>query len=238
MGYHAKNYYWEIWSKDLEVNPKVSSSKEANAAEVGRLLFSQECHFVTAAANISGLPPAELPEIAFAGRSNVGKSSLINALTNRNTLARTSNTPGRTRNLNFFNLGSRLMLVDLPGYGYARAPRHESKRWAELITAYFNGRTLLRRLCFLVDARHGLKPSDIKLIEHLDEAAVGYQVVLTKVDKVSEGYRARLIDQISTELVYRPAALPDCRSTSSRDGTGIIEMRTALATLAASSPLR
>lgn len=213
-------------------------NEAVNAVEAGRLLFTQECRFVTGAADLAGLPLTRLPEVAFAGRSNVGKSSLVNALTNRNALARTSNTPGRTRQLNFFELGGRLMLTDLPGYGYARVSKHESKRWTELVTDYLKGRALLRRLCLLADARHGLKSGDLTMMGYLDEAAVGYQVVLTKVDKVSETKRERLIDQITTALANRPAALPDCRLTSARDGTGIAELRATLAALAAPSPLR
>ena len=214
-------------------------TKEADdAIEEGRLLFTQECGFVTGAADMDGLPSAELPEVAFAGRSNVGKSSLINALTNRNTLARTSNTPGRTRQLNFFNLGQRLILADLPGYGYAKVSKHESAGWLDLMTTYLKGRATLRRLCLLVDARHGFKSGDLTMMEQMDNAAVSYQVVLTKVDKVPDAERERLIKRITAALAKRPAALPSCAVTSARDGVGIAQLRADLAALAAPRPLR
>ena len=220
------------------MNPAANSNETDEAIEVGRLLFAQECGFVTGAADMDGLPAADLPEVAFAGRSNVGKSSLINALTNRSTLARISNTPGRTRQLNFFNLGRLLMLADLPGYGYAKVSKHESASWLVLMTTYLKGRASLRRLCLLVDARHGLKAGDLTMMEQLDDAAVSYQVVLTKVDKVPIAGRERLIERITTTLVTRPAALPDCALTSARDGVGIAQLRADLASLAAPRPLR
>ncbi len=237
MGHHAANRGAAGGSNDLSAHSGATLGDAAEAIEAGRLLFAQECNFITGAADISGVPPADLPEVAFAGRSNVGKSSLLNALAGRNTLARTSNTPGRTRQLNFFDLGHRLMLADLPGYGYARAPKHEIARWTELMTAYFKGRASLRRMCLLVDARHGLKTNDLDMMGHLDEAAVGYRIVLTKVDKVPDAKRTSIAEGITAVLATRPAALTECRLTSARDGTGITELRTELAALAAPKPL-
>ena len=200
--------------------------------EAARKLFAQESRFVTGAADYAGLPEDGLPEIAFAGRSNVGKSSLINALTGRKALARTSNTPGRTRQINFFQLGDRLMLVDLPGYGYARAAKTEIAGWTKLIHDYLQGRVGLRRLCLLVDGRHGLKDSDRKLMELLEQAAVPYRVVLTKVDKVRASALAQRVGEIEDALRKQTAALPHILTTSARDGKGIAELRADLAALA------
>lgn len=173
-----------------------------------------------------------MPEIAFAGRSNVGKSSLINALTGRKTLARASNTPGRTQLLNFFDLGERLMLVDLPGYGYAEAPKDLVQRWTALVNGYLRGRAVLRRTCILIDSRHGLKPTDLDVMSMLDAAAVVYQVVLTKADKVRPTALAQVRDSVAKGIARRVAAHPDIIVTSSEDGTGIAELRAALTTLA------
>ena len=178
-------------------------------------------------------PEADLPEVAFAGRSNVGKSSLVNALTGRRTLARTSRAPGRTQQLNFFDLGGRLMLADLPGYGYARAPKDSVRRWTGLVRAYLKGRPGLRRVLLLVDARHGFKDSDRQLMALMDGAAVSYQAVLTKCDKVADAALAEALRAASDELTARPAAHPEVRATSARLGRGIPELRAALAELAA-----
>jgi len=177
--------------------------------EVGRLLFARECRFVTGAAAIGQLPLAELPEVAFAGRSNVGKSSLLNALTGRNTLARTSNTPGRTQQVNFFDLDHRLMLVDLPGFGFAEAPKEQVRLWQELIDAYLRGRQVLRRTCLLVDSRHGIKDNDRQVMTMLDKAAVPYQLVLTKADKVKAPALAATRDLAGEEIAKRPADHPE-----------------------------
>jgi len=210
-----------------------TAAETAAALERGRLLFAQRCDFVLGATDMSQVPETELPEISFAGRSNVGKSSLINALTGRNTLARTSNTPGRTRQVNFFNLGGRLMLSDLPGYGYARAPKTEIAEWTALIEDYLRGRAGLRRVCLLTDARHGLKQTDRQVMALLDQAAVTYQVVLTKCDKVKTGPLQDRIESTLAELAGHTAAYPEIAATSARKGDGIAELRAELATLAA-----
>jgi len=202
------------------------------ALERGRLLFAQQCDFVLGATTMDQVPETALPEIAFAGRSNVGKSSLINALTGRKTLARTSNTPGRTRQVNFFDLGAQLMLADLPGYGYAKAPKSEIRQWTGLIDDYLKGRVGLRRACLLIDARHGLKATDREVMKALDTAAVVYQVVLTKCDKLKEAALKTRIEEVLGELAKHPAAHPDVIATSARKGDGIAEMRATLAALA------
>lgn len=208
------------------------SGPDAETLESARKLFAQECQFVTGAADLGGLPEDKLPEIAFAGRSNVGKSSLVNALTGRKTLARTSNTPGRTRQINFFDLGGRLMLVDLPGYGYARAAKTEVAAWTRLIQNYLKGRVGLRRLCLLVDGRHGLKPTDEELMDLLENAAVPYRVVLTKCDKLKSAALAARVAEVEDALRKRTAALPQVLPTSSVKKRGIAELRADLAELA------
>lgn len=200
--------------------------------ERGRWLFAQECVFVSGAANYDGVPDADLPEIAFVGRSNVGKSSLINALTGRKTLARTSNTPGRTQQINFFRLQDALMLADLPGYGYAKASKTEIRRWTRLIFDYLRGRPSLRRVCLLIDARHGLKDRDIEVMKDLDEAAVSYQIVLTKCDKVKPGALAKLIGTTASRISTHVAAHPTIIPTSSVKSDGIETLRAELAILA------
>ncbi len=204
----------------------------ASQLEEGRLLFAQACDFVMGAAQETDLPQPLLPEVAFAGRSNVGKSSLLNALTNRNNLARTSNTPGRTREVNFFRLGDRLMLVDLPGYGYARAGKADIARWNQLIEDYLKGRGNLRRVCLLIDARRGIGAADRTVMELLDQAAVVYQVILTKADKEKSGALAKVIAETAAELKRHGAAHPDILATSSAKKSGLEEVRAALAALA------
>jgi GTP-binding protein len=200
--------------------------------ERGRLLFARECTFVMGTATLDQLPEADLPEIAFAGRSNVGKSSLVNALTGRKTLARTSNTPGRTQQLNFFDLGQRLMLVDLPGYGYAKVSKSTVEAWTRTLKAFLRGRVTLRRACLLIDSRHGIKDLDREMMDMLDEAAVVYQIVLTKIDKLKKGELEARETATLAELAKRAAGFPVLALTSSEKGTGVAELRAGLADLA------
>ncbi len=211
----------------------VPADDDAAALERGRLLFAQECRFVAGAASLQQLPSPDRPEVAFAGRSNVGKSSLINALTGRKALARTSHTPGRTQQINFFDLGGRLSLVDLPGYGYARASKKDVKTWTRLVRDYLRGRPNLTRLCLLVDARHGLKDSDREIMAMLDEAGVVYQLVLTKADKPRPAELAERCAAVEIEARGHPAAYPTILVTSAQAGTGIAALRAAVAALAA-----
>lgn len=206
--------------------------------EAGRLLFAQDCRFVWGVADEGALPPAGLPEVAFAGRSNVGKSSLVNALTGRKTLANVSRTPGRTQQLNFFDLGGRLMLVDLPGYGYAKVAKSKVAAWSDLIQRYLKGRPELVRVLVLIDARHGLKPVDLETMKGLDEAAQSYQVVLTKADLVKPEARDALLQRTAAALSRLRAAHPEILLTSASDGTGIEALRAVLATLALAAPRR
>ena len=207
-------------------------AEQERRLEQGRWLFAQECRFLISAVRVEQIPAFELPEIAFAGRSNVGKSSLVNALTGRKTLARTSNTPGRTQQLNFFDLGGRLILVDLPGYGYARVSKSQVRAWTGFTRSYLKGRASLRRVCLLIDARHGLKPADRDIMAELDETAVSYQLVLTKADKVKPEALQSVIEQVSAEAAGHPAAHPDCPATSAVTGLGIAELRASLAAFA------
>jgi GTP-binding protein len=211
--------------------PTLSADDEL--VEFGRRLFEGECRFVAGATRLEALPPPTLPEVAFAGRSNVGKSSLINALTRRSTLARTSRTPGRTQQINFFQLADALMLVDLPGYGFARASKQKIGDWTALIHAYLFGRPNLHRLCLLIDARHGIKDTDRTLMTELDQAAVVYQIVLTKADKVSATALRAMLDRIAATIPSHPAAHPTPLVTSARAEGGLATLRASLAALAA-----
>jgi GTP-binding protein len=202
----------------------------ANEIEAGRRLFASDWRFATAAGSIETLQAMAGVEMAFAGRSNVGKSSLINALTGRKALARTSHTPGRTQELIFFAGPPGLKLVDMPGYGYAAAPKAKVKAWTELIHAYLRGRANLARVYVLVDARHGLKAPDADVLASLDEAAVSYQIVLTKADQVSTAL-APTIAAVGAAIARRPAAFPETIATSAHEGTGIGELRAAIARL-------
>jgi GTP-binding protein len=199
--------------------------------EAGRQLFAGDWHFFWAAAAIENLPKMAGLEIAFAGRSNVGKSSLINALTGRKALARTSNTPGRTQELIFFEKDAGLRLVDMPGHGYAEAPKDKIRAWNELIDAYLKGRANLARVYVLADARHGLKETDRPMLELLGAAAVSYQIVLTKADALKPSELEARIAATQAEIARRPAAFPDVLATSARDGSGIAELRAAIARL-------
>ena len=212
--------------------PEEDAEKAAIRLENGRRLFAGSCEFVAGAMTLKALPPIGLPEIAFAGRSNVGKSSLVNALTGRKTLARTSQTPGRTRQLNFFDLGNRLLLVDLPGYGFAKAAKDEVRRWTQLIETYLKGRPSLMRVMLLIDGRHGLKPPDREMMTMLDAAAVVYQIVLTKVDKVPGAELEERLADTAKEIKTHAAAFPEILATSSAKETGIAEMRAVLADFA------
>ncbi len=193
--------------------------------EAARKAFAGPCDFFAAINNLDQLPPATLPEIAFAGRSNVGKSSLINALTGRKTLARTSDTPGRTQQLNFFDLGGHLFMVDMPGYGYAKVSKAQKKQWGFLIRDYLRGRQTLRCVLLLIDSRHGFKESDEEIMRMLDECAVSYRVVLTKADKSKSAETQLMQADIEAVLKTHPAAFPEPILTSSHEGSGIAELR-------------
>ncbi|MGH1375154.1 MAG: ribosome biogenesis GTP-binding protein YihA/YsxC [Alphaproteobacteria bacterium] len=207
------------------------SDDEFTPAEIesARKLFAGTCEFMLGVAALKQLPDAQMPEIAFAGRSNVGKSSLLNALTGHNALARTSNTPGRTQELNYFNLGNQLYMVDMPGYGYAKVSKEKVAAWTRLIFSYLRGRPTLRCVFILIDARHGLKPSDIELMKMLDEAAVSYRVILTKTDKVKDQDLEKQSTKIIDTLKTHAAAYPEIMYTSSVKGYGIPELRAFLA---------
>jgi GTP-binding protein len=203
----------------------------AAETEAGRLLFAGAWDFISAAGSIESVPPMTVPEIAFAGRSNVGKSSLINALTGRRALARTSNTPGRTQQLIFFGGPDRLALVDMPGYGYAAAAKSKVAAWTALIHDYLRGRATLARVYVLIDARHGLKAADDAILDTLGRAAVSHEIVLTKCDQVADAALAERIDAVKGAIKKRAAAFPDLIATSARTGAGIAELRAAIARL-------
>jgi GTP-binding protein len=213
----------------------MSEKADQELAERARKLFAGPVAFLKSAPSLQFLPDPEGPEIAFAGRSNVGKSSLLNALTNRNGLARTSNTPGRTQELNFFDIGEplQLRLVDMPGYGFAEAPRDMVKRWRHLMNDYLRGRRVLKRALVLVDSRHGLKDVDREMMRMLDDAAVSYHIVLTKADKVKPAALGALYEATMVEAAKHPAAHPSIFTTSSETGSGIAELRTAIVEAAA-----
>ena len=209
------------------------TSPEDPFLEIGRKLFAGPCDFKLGCAKLDQLPPMDRPEIAFAGRSNVGKSSLVNALTGRKTLAKTSNTPGRTQQLNYFDLGQKAFMVDMPGYGYAKAPVEEVAAWTRLVKNYLKGRASLARVFVLIDSRHGIKEVDRDAFALMDQSATSYQVVLTKLDQLKSAEREERIAETLAGLAKRPAAFPEILATSSRDAIGLAEMRAAIARLIA-----
>ncbi len=209
----------------------LADAPTAKEAEIGRKLFAGEVTFVKGVVAMSGLPEADRPEVCFAGRSNVGKSSLINALTGRKALARASNTPGRTQEINYFALGDQSYLVDLPGYGYANAPVAKVEQWQALLKRYLSGRATLRRAFVLVDTRHGIKPVDEEIMSLLDSAAVTFQCVMTKPDKVKASEIDKVLTQVRSRLATHPAAFPELILTSSEKGDGIATLRATIATL-------
>jgi GTP-binding protein len=223
----------------MQEGAAITATVEPDFLEAGRKLFALECDFLWAAGAASQLPPQGAPEIAFAGRSNVGKSSLLNTLTNRKTLARTSTTPGRTRELNFFGLGgdvasAKLRLVDMPGYGYAAASKEKIASWTGLMQDFLRGRAPLLRVFVLVDGRHGLKPVDAEMMDLLDRSAMSYQIVLTKRDEVKAGgEQDHRIEETLKALEKRPAAFPQVIFTSAKSGAGIADLRAAIAKLLA-----
>ncbi|MFN4143142.1 ribosome biogenesis GTP-binding protein YihA/YsxC [Aestuariivirga sp.] len=199
--------------------------------DAGRRLFGGPSRFLLGVARLEQLPPARGVEIALAGRSNVGKSSLINALTGVNGLARASNTPGRTRELNFFDVNGQLTLVDMPGYGFAKAPKTEVKAWQAVLRGYLRGRPGLTRAFVLIDSRHGILKADEEMFDLLDEAAVTYQIVLTKADKIKPAELEKMAASVSTAVKKHPAAFPEIHATSSEKGLGIPELRAEIAGL-------
>jgi GTP-binding protein len=203
---------------------------EADFAAAANRLFSGRVEFLLSAPQLKFLPEPDVPEVAFCGRSNVGKSSLLNALTGRKAIARTSVTPGRTQELNFFEVGepTQFRLVDMPGYGFAKAPVKVVERWKQLVRTYLRGRSMLKRTLVLVDARHGLKLVDLEMMKMLDEAAVGYRLVLTKADKVKASELAAALTAAEAEARRHPAAYPQVHATSAEKGTGIAELRAAV----------
>lgn len=212
----------------MAVNPEYSKEQ----LEKGKKLFAGDCSFVLGVARLEQLPSDnQMEEIAFAGRSNVGKSSLVNAVTGRRTLAKTSNTPGRTQQLNYFNLDNNLYMVDLPGYGFAKAPENMVRQWQKMIFAYLQGRVNLKRVFLLIDARHGIKKVDSDIMEMLDKAAVNYQIVLTKADKISAAALDKVMQETAQTIKKHPAAHINVIATSSETGFGINELRAEIAAL-------
>ncbi|XDA98853.1 ribosome biogenesis GTP-binding protein YihA/YsxC [Sulfitobacter sp. LCG007] len=215
----------------MQIRFTIAEDPDAQALERGRMLFAGETAFLKGVVAMSGLPPADRTEVCFAGRSNVGKSTLINALTGHKALARASNTPGRTQEINFFTAGESHYLVDLPGYGFANAPVAVVEKWQRLLKQYLSGRQNLRRAFVLIDARHGVKAVDEEIMSLLDSSAVAFQAVLTKADKVKEAEREKILDQVRGKLAAHPAAFPEIVVTSSEKGWGIATLRAIIATL-------
>lgn len=215
----------------MKLQFRLAPDPDEEAREQGRLLFAGPVDFLKGVTAMAGLPPADRVEVCFAGRSNVGKSSLINALTGRKALARASNTPGRTQEINYFTLGDSRYLVDLPGYGYAEAPVAVVAKWQALLKQYLAGRQSLRRAFVLIDARHGVKAVDEEILRLLDRSAVTFQAVLTKVDKINLAEREAVIAQVAAALAKHPAAYPEIVVTSSEKGEGVETLRALIATL-------
>ena len=215
----------------MKLSFPVYEELDKSKIELGRLLFSRETSFVKGVVDMQGLPSPDKIEVCFSGRSNVGKSSLINALTGRKGLARASNTPGRTQEINFFSIPETHYLVDLPGYGYANAPIKVVEKWQNLLKQYLAGRQSLRRAFVLVDGRHGVKKVDTEIMSMLDSSAVTFQVVLTKLDKVKEKDRENILEQVRSSLQNHPAAFPEIILTSSEKGWGIQTLRSVIAML-------
>jgi GTP-binding protein len=209
----------------------IAEPESEAAAELGRKLFSGPVDFLKGVVAMDGLPDADRVEVCFAGRSNVGKSSLINALTNRKGLARASNTPGRTQEINFFELGDTRYLVDLPGYGYANAPLAVVEKWQRLLKNYLSGRPNLRRAFVLIDSRHGIKPVDEEIMQLMNRSALTFQVVMTKADKIKDHERDRVLEQVRGKLAKHPAAFPELIMTSSEKGDGIATLRAVISSL-------
>jgi GTP-binding protein len=215
----------------MQMQFPLAEEPDAYTAERGRKLFAGDSEFIKGVVAMSGLPPADRMEVCFAGRSNVGKSTLINALTGRKGLARASNTPGRTQEINYFTQGPELYLVDLPGYGFANAPIPVIEKWQRLLKQYLSGRQTLRRAFVLVDARHGIKSVDEEIMSLLDSSAVTFQCVLTKADKVKEKDRTQVLNQVRSVLAKHPASYPEIVLTSSEKGDGIATLRSIITTL-------
>ncbi len=212
------------------MNQPVTEQEQSELIEEARKVFAGPIAFLKSAPDLKFLPDMAVNEVAFAGRSNVGKSSLLNALTGRNSLARTSNTPGRTQELNFFDVGEplRFRLVDMPGYGYARAPKDMVRKWRFLVNDYLRGRAKLKRTLVLIDSRHGVKEVDTDILDMLDAAAVSYRIVLTKADKVKASHLAEVMEKTAQAIRRRPAAHPEIIATSSEKGMGLPELRAAV----------
>ena len=209
--------------------PPAPEGPAPETVEAARKLFAGPCEFIAGAASLDSLIPSSLPEVAFAGRSNVGKSSLVNALTGRRTLARTSSSPGHTRQINFFDLGQRLFLVDLPGYGFAQVSKSMKETWQDLASAYLRGRPTLKRVCLLIDSRHGVKDTDRETMKNLDAAAVSYQLVLTKTDHLKPAQIPKAVAAAEAVARQHGAAHPHVLPTSSQTGFGIPELRVEIA---------